>query len=107
MLVNAWANGNPECNENASEADQAKGNTTHFQVGWQHSRYEGVESEKLVRYISAGSHENGTGEVTHECDQCYSEFTNLCDNALGCAIGTCRDNPVVSPPNIEDTTDCL
>ena len=27
MLVNAWADANPERNENASEGDQAKGNT--------------------------------------------------------------------------------
>jgi hypothetical protein len=46
--VNARADGNPEHNENASEADQAKGNATRFQANLQHSRYEGVESEQLV-----------------------------------------------------------
>jgi hypothetical protein len=35
---------------------KAKGNATRFKANWQHSRYEGVESEKLVSCISAGSH---------------------------------------------------
>jgi hypothetical protein len=30
MLVNVWADGNPERNENASKADQAEGNATRF-----------------------------------------------------------------------------
>jgi hypothetical protein len=54
--VNVWADGNPERNENASKADQAKGNATGFEANLQHSRYEGVDSEKLVSCISAGSH---------------------------------------------------
>ena len=47
------------------------------------------------------------GEETHEGDQGYSEIANLFDNALCCAIGPRRDDPVVSPPNIEDTASCL
>jgi hypothetical protein len=54
--VNTRADGNPERNENASKADQAKGNATRFEANLQHSRYEGVESEKLVSCISAGFH---------------------------------------------------
>jgi hypothetical protein len=54
--VNACADSNPEHNENASEADQAKGNATGFEANLQHSRYEGVDGEKLVSCISAGSH---------------------------------------------------
>ena len=54
--MNACADGSPERNENASEADQAKGKATRFQANLQHSRYEGVDSEKLVSCISAGSH---------------------------------------------------
>jgi hypothetical protein len=54
--VNTWVNGNPEYNENASKADQAKGNTARFQANLKHSRYEGVDSEKLVSCISAGFH---------------------------------------------------
>jgi hypothetical protein len=41
---------------------------------------------------------------THEGDQCDSNFTNLLDDALCRAIVPCRDDPVVSPPDIEDTT---
>jgi hypothetical protein len=54
--VNACADGDPENNENASEADQAEGNTTRFEANLQHSPYEGVDSEKLVSCISAESH---------------------------------------------------
>jgi hypothetical protein len=54
--VNVRADGNPEHNENASEADQAKGNATRFEANLQHSRYEGVDSEKLVSCILAESH---------------------------------------------------
>jgi hypothetical protein len=86
--VNVWADGNPERNENASKADQAKGNATGFEANLQHSRYEGVDSEK-------------------EDDQGDSEFTNLFDNALCRAIWPGRDDPVVSPPDIEDTASCL
>ena len=47
------------------------------------------------------------GEETHEGDQGDSDFTNLFDKALCCAIVSGRDDPVVSPPDIEDTTNCL
>jgi hypothetical protein len=45
--VNARTDDNPEHNENASEADQAKGNATRFDANLPHSRYEGVDSKKL------------------------------------------------------------
>ena len=57
-------------------------------------------------YISGISHAK-TFEETHEDDQGDSEFTDLFDKALCCAIGPCRNNPVVSPPDIEDTADGL
>ena len=41
---------------------------------------------------------------THEGDQADSNFTNLLDDALCCAIVPRRDDPVASPPYIEDTT---
>jgi hypothetical protein len=64
VLVNAWADGNPEYNENASNADQAKGNSTPSYVNWQHSCHESVDSEKLVSYISAGiSHKKTEGDT--------------------------------------------
>jgi len=86
--VNACADSNPEHNENASEADQAKGNATGFEANLQHSRYEGVDGEK-------------------EGDQTDSEFTSLLNKALYCAIWPCRDDPVVSPPDAKDTANCL
>lgn len=48
MLVNARTDGNPERNEYAGEADQTKGNAMGVETNLQHSRYEGVDSEKLV-----------------------------------------------------------
>ena len=44
---------------------------------------------------------------THEGNQGDTHFTNLLDDALCCAIVPCRDDPVVSPPDIEDTTQSL
>jgi hypothetical protein len=97
-----------KCDENASKADQAKGNATRFKANLQHSRYEGVESKKLASCISAGvSHAKTLGEETYEGDQTDSEFTSLFNETLCCAIGPCRDDPVVSPPDIEDTANCL
>jgi len=56
--MSACADAHQERNENASEADQgtSKGKATHFLSNLQHSRYEGVDSEKLVGCISAGPH---------------------------------------------------
>ena len=44
---------------------------------------------------------------THESDQRDSNFTNLLDDALCCAIVPRRDDPVVSPPDVEDAANCL
>ena len=44
---------------------------------------------------------------THEGDQGDSEFTCLFNDALYRAIGPYCDDPVVSPPDIEETADCL
>jgi hypothetical protein len=63
------------------------------------------EAGKL--YISGVSDAKTLGEETHEGDQGDSEFTNLCDKALCCAIGPFRDDPLVSPPDIEDTANSL
>ncbi len=48
-----------------------------------------------------------SGEETHEGAQGDSEITNLLDKALCCAIMACRDDPVVSPPDSKDATNCL
>ena len=56
--------------------------------------------------MSRFSHTKTLGEETHENDQGNSDFTNLLENTLCCAIGPWRDDPVVSPPDIEDTTNC-
>ena len=58
-------------------------------------------------YISRVSHAKTLGGETHKCDQGDSEITNLFDNALCCAIVPSRDDPVVSPSDIEDTASCL
>ena len=42
--------------------------------------------------------------MTHEGDQRDANFTELLNDALRCAIVPCYDDPVVSPPDIEDTT---
>ena len=109
--MNACADGNPERNENASEADQAKGNATRFPANLPNSRYEGVDSEKLVGCMSAGAHTQDitstVGEEAYEGDQGDSEFTNLFDNPLCCAKGPCRDNSVMSPPDTEGTANPL
>jgi hypothetical protein len=104
--MNSCTDGNPEHNENASKADHAKGDPTRLQANSPHSCYECVDSEKLVRCILAVSHTQ-RHEETHEGDQGDSDFTNLFDKALCCAIGPCRDDPVMSPPDIEDTTNGL
>ena len=105
--MGAYANGNPECYEITSEAHQAQGNATCFQANLPHSCYESVDSKKLVRGISAVLHARTSGEETHKGDESNTNITDLFNNALCCAIGPCRDDPVVSPPDIEDTTNCL
>jgi hypothetical protein len=63
------------------------------------------EAGKL--YINRGSQANTSGEETYEGDQGDSEFTNLFDKTLYCAIGPCRDDTIVSPPGTEDTANRL
>jgi hypothetical protein len=65
ILVNAWADDNPEHNENASEADQAKANATRLETDLQNSRYEGVDGKKLVSCILARSHTQRPQERRH------------------------------------------
>ena len=67
-------------------------------------RYGQREAGKL--YVSGVSHAMTSGEKTHENDQ-DSEFTNLFNKALCCAIGPCRDNPIVNTLDVEDTPNCL
>jgi hypothetical protein len=42
-------------------------------------------------------------ESTYKSDQGDPEFTNLLNNALGCAIRAYCDDSVVGPSNIKDT----
>jgi hypothetical protein len=67
--VNPCADGSPEYNENASEADQAKGNATRFQANMPHSRYEGVDSEKLEAVYQRCLTRKTLGDETHKGDQ--------------------------------------
>ena len=57
--------------------------------------------------ISELSDPKTIGQVTHQGDQGDSNFTNLLDDALHCAIVPFRHDPVVSPPDIENTTHAL
>ena len=93
--------------KNASKADQAKGNATRFEANLQHSRHEGMDSEKLVSRISVGLTRKSLREESYEDDQADSEFAKLFDKALCCAIGPYRDGPVVNPFDTEDATSCL
>jgi hypothetical protein len=63
------------------------------------------EAGKL--YISGVSHAKTLGEETHEDGQGDSEITNLFDKALCRAIVPWRDDPFLSPPDIEHTATCL
>jgi hypothetical protein len=102
--VNACTDSNPECNEEASKAHQAKRNPTRLRASPQ-SPHEGVESEELVRCASLGlSGQKTIGEETHKGDQGNTKFTDLLNGALRCAIVPCRHDPLVCPLDIEDTT---
>jgi hypothetical protein len=57
--------------------------------------------------MSTGSHTTTLGVETHEGDQGDSEVTNLFDKALCSAKVPIRDDPVVSPLDIEDAANCL
>lgn len=46
-------------------------------------------------------------EETHQCDQGDSNFADLLDDALHCAIVPLRHDPVVGPPDIENTAHAL
>jgi hypothetical protein len=52
--VNARADGNPESNENASEANHAKGNATRVQANLPQGGYESVDGKKLAECTSVG-----------------------------------------------------
>jgi hypothetical protein len=104
--VNACAYGNPERNENANKANHAKSNATRLQANSPQGCYESVDGKKLAKCTSVKSQTGrhySKGE-THEGDQRDPNFTNLLDDALCCAIVPFVDDPVVSPPDIEDTT---
>ena len=107
--MNARADGNPERNENASKANHAKGNATCVHANWPQDRHESVNGKKLAKCTPVGlkSQRHCYEGETHEGDQRDSNFTNLLDDALGCAIVPSRDDPVVSPSDIEDTTHSL
>jgi len=81
---------NPERNENPSEADQAKGNATRF-LGR-------LATQPLRRW---GQREGG-GSGGLQVDQSVRQGLQVC-----CAIGPCRDDPVVNPLDVEDTINCL
>ena len=93
--MNACADGNPECNENADQADQAKGNTTGFDADLQHSCYECVDSKKLVSYKSAGSHTQRQWERRHTRMIRETPTSPIC-STMPCAV---QYDPVVTIPS--------
>jgi hypothetical protein len=106
--VNACADANPKRNEKASEADQANGNTARLQAYSPQSCHKGVNGEKLMRCTSVSSQTQKTrGEETHKGDQGNSKFTDLLNDALRCAIMPCGHDPLVRPPDIENTAHAL
>ena len=103
-FVNAPANSNREHNEKASKANHAKGNATRMQPNLPHGGYECVNGKNLAKCTSVQSERHCYKGKTHEGDKADTSFTNLLDDALCCAIVPCLDDPVVSPPDVEDTT---
>ena len=63
-----------------------------------------MNRKNLVRCASISLGSEFTRRRDDKNDQGNPEFTNLLDDALCRTIGTGRDNPVVSPPDIEYTT---
>ena len=103
-FVNAPANSNREHNEKASKANHAKGNATRMQPNLPHGGYECVNGKKLAKCTSVQSERHYYKGKTHEGDKADSSFINSLDDALCCAIVPCLGDPVVSPPDVEDTT---
>jgi hypothetical protein len=61
------------------------------------------ESSKDVASVALG-YKGHYKKETNQGNKGNSEFTNLLDDALCCAIWTSHDDSVVSPPDIEDAT---
>ena len=105
--VNVRADGNPERNEDASKANHAQGNATRVQTNLPQSGHESVDGKKLSEMHIIGVSVRKTFVLvkvkTNEGDQGDANFTNLLDDALYRAIVPRRDDPVVCPPDIEDT----
>jgi ubiquitin len=107
MLVNAGANANPESDKNGHQDNQAKSKAASFQSYSPQSRDECVNGENLEDVASVTLSAKCKGHYkkeTNQGDKSNSKFTDLLDDALGCAIWTSRDDSVVSPPDIKDAT---
>ena len=66
-----------------------------------------MDGEYLVSCKSVYRRPTTAGEGTYEGDEGDLKFTDLLDTTLSCAIFSRRDDPVVGPPNIEDTAQGL
>jgi len=102
--VSASANENPDRNENASEADRDKSKAGPLQPYSPQANHKCVDRKNLVRCASISLRPEFTGRRDNKNDQGNPEFTNLLDDALCRTIGSGRNDPVVSPPDIEYTT---
>ena len=107
MLVNPITNTDPECNEKRCESNYAKSKVTCSNSYFPQSHYECMSGENLVSCISVLQEASMIREGAYESDQCDPQFTDLLNNALGCAIRANCNDPVVNPSNVEDTTQGL
>jgi hypothetical protein len=102
MLLKAITQTNPKCDEKSCESNYAKSKVAGSTSYTPQSYYERVDGENLVSCTSVFLEANMVREGTYKGDQRDAEFTNLLNNALGCAIRAYCDDPVVGPSNIED-----
>jgi hypothetical protein len=103
ILVNASTNSSGERAIGAYKADQANSKAACSQAHSPQSGHECVDGENLVKMCIVRAWSQGHIEKeTNQCDHGSSKCTNLIHNCLCRAIRSCCDNPVVSPPDIDD-----
>jgi hypothetical protein len=106
VLVNPIRDTNPEPNKKTCEGNDSKGKATRFGSYSPESRRECMNGEYL-QVVGCASVHRRVIPNTYESDQCNSEFTDLLNDTLRCAIWACRNDPDMGPSDIEDSTDGL
>jgi hypothetical protein len=105
ILVNSSTNASGERAIGAYKAYQANRKAACFQSYSPQSGHECVNGENLVemyiiRFWSQDHMENETNQRNHGSSKC----AKLIHDCLCCTIWSSCDNPVVSPPGIDDAT---